>query len=167
MNLGIKRKTIVLEASAWRRFGAFLVDYIILNAFVLFPFSNLLEKIFKTDSLADIMAIVSGDSMNVPALMYISFFMAVIALLYFAILEWRLNQTIGKIMMKIFVVSIKDKKDAKMSFFQSIVRSLGVLFLFVMPIITIIDSAIIFFNKDRQRFLEKTSKTKTVMATRI
>jgi len=166
MNLGIKRKTIIMEAPVWKRVLAFLIDYIIINSLIIFPFNNLMEKILNTSDISKILSMISNNNINTSALIYISLFMSIMALLYFAILESKLNQTIGKIIMKIYIINTKNPKE-RISFFQAIIRGLGVFLIFTLPIITLLDAAYVYFNKDKQRMLERVSKTKTISAARI
>lgn len=167
MNLGIKRKIIIMEAPIWKRVLAFLIDYIIINSFILFPFNNIMKKLLNTNDITQILSMISNNNINTSAIIYISLFMSIMALLYFTILESKLNQTIGKIIMKIYIINIKNPKEKRISFFQAIIRGLGVFLIFTLPLITLLDAVYVYFNKDKQRFLERISKTKTISAARI
>jgi uncharacterized RDD family membrane protein YckC len=171
MNLKIKRKLIIVEAPIWRRVTAFLLDYIIINSLILFPFNNLMQRILKTDNIFEIMSMMGSRSGNISGLVIISLFMGMISLLYFSIIEWKSFQSIGKIIMKIFVIStnkkINNKEMPKLTFIQSVLRSLPVLFFFIFPILAMVDIISLLFNKEKLRIMEKISNTKTVSAALI
>ena len=156
-----------MPAPSWKRVVAFLIDYLIVNSFIVFPFNSLLKKIIKTDDLATIFQMISQNSVNIKALIYVSIFMSIMAFLYFVLLESRFNQTIGKIIMKIQAVDIMQKPSVPLGFSKTFKRNLSVLFLYSFPIVTLFDAAYALFNADRQRLFEKISMTKTVSFTEI
>jgi uncharacterized RDD family membrane protein YckC len=166
MNLRIKRKLIVVEASLWRRVAAFFIDYIIINGLILFPFNRLIERMFKVDNIMNIFSMVSDSNFDLTPLIYISLMMGIISLFYFSIIEFKFNQSIGKIIMNIYVVNTNKKLTykgiPKMTFFQSLIRSLPLIFFFIFPLVIFFDIVSVLFNKDRLRFMEKVSKTKTI-----
>lgn len=171
VDLNIKKKTIIVNAPMWKRIVAFLIDYMILEFFILSPFNNLIENMINTNSLEDIFAIFSGNSQNLHYFVYISIFMSIIAALYFIIMEKKWGQTIGKMIMKLDIMNleVKSKKEAigSIGFNKVLVRSIGILFLYIFPIITIADFIYAYFNKENQRWLEKATSTKTVSTTSI
>ena len=77
-----------------------------------------------------------------------------ISIFYFIALEYRLRQSIGKMIMRIYVVS--DIKELRI--WQVLVRSLFLL----ADIIWIVDIIYYLFNKEKRRLFEVLSKTRTV-----
>jgi len=84
--------------------------------------------------------------------------LSILALFYFAILEYKLGQSIGKIFMNIKVISITKK----LLFWQCIGRSLFLLPVFPFFLLWAIDPLFLFFNKKGQRLSEFLTKTKVV-----
>ncbi|MFT4297984.1 MAG: hypothetical protein ACMXX5_02220, partial [Candidatus Woesearchaeota archaeon] len=72
MELNIKRKLIIIEASTWRRLFAFMIDYIIINSLILFPFNNLIQKMFSAESLPAMISMISSQNINLNAVRIIS-----------------------------------------------------------------------------------------------
>lgn len=166
VNLKIRQKQVIINAPMWKRIFAFIIDYFILNI-ILSPFTSLIERILGVDSFKDVFNMISSNGVDIGSLMYIYFFMAVITLLYFYILEKRYGQTIGKILMKIYITSTEKKPNIKdlgsLPAGKAFIRSLSIVFLFTpLLVITLVDFIYVFFNKDRQRLFERGSQTKTI-----
>ena len=166
VRLNIKMKKIIMTAPTWKRLIAFFIDYIILDAFVLFPFNKLMNQFFGTANFRDIMNFVSSNS-NAGMILWTSFIMSIIAMAYFVILEMKFGQTIGKMIMKIFVIDVDKKKVDELPFPKAFMRCLGVVFMLIFPVVPIVDFGSVYFNQEGQRFLEKWSRTKTVVITAI
>jgi len=74
----------------------------------------------------------------------------VILILYFSLMEYKLEQTIGK-----FITNIKVKTKGKLRFKQALIRNLSK----ASTIVLLIDSIPIIFKNKKQRYLERLSKT--------
>jgi len=143
------------QASNWKRLLAFLIDYMIVSIIITVPFDNLINKLIPTNDFAALVSLIETNSLPLFSIFTISFISAIIGTLYFIILDYKLNQTIGKMIMNIFVTPTKITKS------QAVIRSLGAFFMFTFPIMTLIDGIYVYFNKG-QRLFEKLSNTKTV-----
>ncbi len=166
MNINnLSKKPILIEAPIWKRAFAFFIDYFILSTLVLFPFDNLLSKIIPSaENINSIIDMLKNNAFNSVAVIWITSMMAVIAILYFALFESKYAQTPGKMLMRIFAVTIKSNKKQlqTMTFWQGVKRSIGIASAFVMPVLFLIDVIYMFFNKKRQRLFEKLSQTQTL-----
>ena len=153
-----KEKTFVGPALIWKRVVAFLIDIIILNLTVLFPFRKLFQGIIpKNYSLSEAYGILSSSA-NYYSIVTISFAMSILIILYFLMLENKMSQTIGKYLMRIHVVS--DNNSLKK--WQLLTRNL--IFIPALPFVLlwIIDPLFMFFTNTNQRLTEILSKTKVV-----
>jgi uncharacterized RDD family membrane protein YckC len=164
LNLGQKKKKFVAIASPWKRSLAFIIDYLILNSFVLFPFNNLIGKFYSASNLKEMIGLFTNHNTNIKPLIYISTAMTIITVMYFVLLELKYNQTIGKMLMNIYVVDGIDQKvkTSHIKIGQSIARNISVVFLYFLPPIWLLDAVYVYMNKEGQRFCEKLSRTKTV-----
>ena len=154
-----KERTFTGPANAWKRAAAFAVDLLIINLIVLFPFRSLLQKIIpKSASFADAYNFLNNNSGFSAAITFLTVIAAFLSILYFYMLEKRLNQSIGKILFNIYVVS--DNKEFKR--WQLLVRSMFLIPVFPFILLWILDPAFLFFTKTNQRLLEILSKTKVV-----
>lgn len=164
MQLNIKKKTIIIDAPVTRRVIAFLIDFIILNAFVLFPFNKVRDKIFAASSISQGMSMISDLIAHPEALrpmLWLSVLMGVVIMLYFMVLEAKYNQSIGKMLMNIFVIN--DEKGKQISYMQSMLRSASL----IVDVVFIIDIVYAAFNSGKQRLFERLSKTRTIAITQI
>jgi uncharacterized RDD family membrane protein YckC len=154
-----KPRLFLAPASPLKRALAFMIDILIIDFVLMFPFQMLFEKKIpglEGQSFSSLMQIV-----NQPE--YYSLFIAsaiamgMLAILYFASLEYALHQTIGKMIMNMSVVSdIKERR-----FWQYLVRNMLLIPVFPIIVMWAADIVYIFFNSKRQRLLEVLSKTRT------
>ncbi len=117
MNLGIKRKTIIIAAPVSRRIIAFLIDMLIVS-FILWPFGRVLNKLsnFYNVPLGFNMYTSIMPDGFISKFLLISIFMAIITVIYFTILESKFNQSLGKNIMRIIVV--KDEKNLRLNHYH-------------------------------------------------
>jgi len=84
----------------------------------------------------------------------LDFVLALVFILYFALLEFKLSQTVGKMMMGLEVKSVIGELTFRQCFMRNISK-MSVMFLFI-------DSIYGLFKGTRRRFLEKYSSTVVV-----
>lgn len=153
-----KQKTFTGPAFVWKRVLAFLIDLLIINFIILFPFRKLFQKIIPTTvSFKETFNLVNTSELN-TLIITISIFAAILMILYFTILEGKLGQSIGKILTNIYVVS--ELKELKL--WQLLVRNLFLIPFFPFILLWIADPLFMFFTKDKKRLSEILSKTKVI-----
>jgi len=152
-----KAKSFTGPASVWKRLLAFIIDLMVINLIIVFPFRKIFQKITPT-SYSETYNFLLNNPGYTKLMTVITITIGLLALLYFVILENRLQQTIGKILLNIYIVS--DKK--KLRFWQVLVRSLFLLPAFPFFLLWVIDPLFLFFTKNNQRLSEIISKTRTV-----
>ena len=140
-------KTILV--ATWKRLVAFAFDVMIIEFLLLYPFTDIAEKAFSSMDAS----FVAFQGNVLPLILAI----AAIYVLYFALFEYYLGQTIGKMLMKIVSVTIDNKR---MSFIQAIGRNLFLIPVF--PFIILWPLDIIFIIWKRISLSEILTKTKTV-----
>ncbi|MBI2653883.1 RDD family protein [Candidatus Woesearchaeota archaeon] len=154
-----KEKTFTGPASIWKRIFAFFVDIAIINLIILFPFRNLFKDIIpKSYSFSEAYRFMSTSTNYAGFITSITFVMSVLVILYFYMMEKRMGQTIGKMLMRIFVVS--DSKELKA--WQMLVRNLVFIPIFPFVLLWVIDPIFMFFTKTNQRLSEILSRTRVV-----
>lgn len=153
-----KIKTMKGPAMPYKRILAFMIDFMILNFTVLFPFKSLFEGMVPEDlGFSESLDIMSSTDMS-GLIMSVTFFASILMILYFTILEKKLGQSIGKILLNIRVESeLKEKK-----LWQYLVRNLFLIPLFPFILLWILDPLFMLFSKDKKRLSEVLSKTKVV-----
>ncbi len=151
-----------VPALLWKRICAFLMDVLILNIFVLYPFNviiqNSIPEIPKDSSFLDTYRLIIG-SLDLEYINLIIFVMSIFIILYFIFLEKKMSQTIGKKLMKLYLVS---ETGDNVKIWQLIVRNIFFIPLFPFFLLWIIDPLFMFFSKNNQRLTEILSKTKVV-----
>lgn len=154
-----KEKTFIGPALIWKRIAAFFIDIMVINLVVLFPFRALFRNIIPKDySFSEAYRLLGSSTNYTSYISSVSFVMSMLVILYFLMLERKMSQTIGKMLMKIYVIS--DNKDLKA--WQLLARNLVFLPIFPFVLLWIIDPLFMFFTKTNQRLTEILSKTRVV-----
>ncbi|MBI3027237.1 RDD family protein [Candidatus Woesearchaeota archaeon] len=159
LNLNLpKEKIFVGPAMLWKRIAAFLMDMLIINLIVLFPFRILFEDLVpKNYSFSEAYKFLS--SVNYTSyLSLLSLVVSILIVLYFVMMEKKMGQTIGKMVFRIYVVS--DNNNLKT--WQLLVRNLAFIPIFPFVLLWILDPSFMFFTKTNQRLTEILSKTKVM-----
>ena len=150
-------KAILAQASILKRLFAFVIDILIIDIVVLFPFTGLIDRIIPDiGSFSKTFEFLSNSSSN--SITLIVFIAAAFAILYFVILEKKLGQSPGKMLFNLYVKS--QTKDLK--YWQLFVRSMFLIPFFPFILLWVIDPIVMFFTKENQRLSEILSKTKDV-----
>ena len=154
-----KERTFIGPALLWKRIAAFFIDLTIINLFILFPFRRLFQNIIPKDySFSEAYKLLSTSIDYTKFISSVSFAMLILVILYFFMMERKMQQTIGKMLMKIYVVS--DNEIIKP--WQFLVRDLAFLPIFPFVLLWAADPLFMFFTKSNQRLTEILSKTKVV-----
>lgn len=138
----------MMEASIWVRASAYLIDILIISV-ILLPL-----KSFNADGYTKIANSLLKNPGALVEFVLISLVIALITILYFALLEYRTGQTLGKMLMKIKVVS----GNKKITFNQAFVRNISKMSL----LFILIDCLNMAINKTNQRFLERLTGTEVI-----
>ena len=130
-------------AALWKRVIAYFLDSIIINIIILYPFNKYLSNIGN-----DIISILKSE-IQLMAVATVSIIL--ITYLYFALLELTTKQTIGKMVMNIYVASLRKK----LSITQILLRNITKPF----TIILAVDTLYMIFKKINQRLFDVFSGT--------
>jgi|ETNmetMinimDraft_2_1059921.scaffolds.fasta_scaffold23329_3 hypothetical protein len=156
-----KERKFTGPASLWKRGLAFMIDMLLIDFVVIFPFRGILSKIMPASvSYSQAYSYLIENPGFAKILSAITVAIGILALIYFSILEWKLNQTVGKILMNIYVVSVSKE----LRYWQALVRSLFIIPLFPLVLLWVIDPLVLAFSKTNQRLSEILSKTKTIQS---
>ena len=154
-----KERTFIGPALIWKRIAAFFIDMIVINLFILFPFRRLFQNIIPKDySFSEAYKLLGSSTNYTGFITSVSFTMSVLIILYFLMLEIKMSQTIGKMLMKIYVVS--DNNALKT--WQLIARNVVFIPIFPFVLLWALDPLFMFLTRTNQRLSEILSKTKVV-----
>ncbi len=143
-----------------RRIFAYLVDIFLIQLVVQWPFKSKINALLQTKQgiLQTYSALLSGELVISSELQHVLFIVSVVfvitSLLYFTILEWKLRQTVGKVIFGIYVATTEKKLNLWQVLLRNITKSLA---LTNLGFLFIIDLLYMIFAK--QRLTEKWSKT--------
>ena len=154
-----KGKTFLAQASVLKRIVAFIIDLLIINLIVLFPFKRIFNNIIpETGSFSETFDFLSNNAEYNTFITLLILLVAASAILYFVILEKKLRQSPGKMLFNLYV----ESKTKDLKYWQLFIRSMFLIPLFPFVLLWIIDPAVMLFTKENQRLLEILSKTKVV-----
>lgn len=154
-----KERTFTGPALVWKRLLAFVADLLVINLVLFFPFKRIIQKSIPAfASYSEAYRFLASHQSYTRTITIVSLTMSLFAILYFALIEYKIQQTPGKMLFNLFIIS--DTK--KPSFWQFIVRSFFIIPAFPFFLLWIIDPLFMFFTKTNQRLSEILSKTKTV-----
>ena len=154
-----KERTFIGPALIWKRIAAFFIDIMIINLVVLFPFRKLFQNIIPKDySFSDAYRLLSSSTNYTGFITSVSFVMSVLVILYFLMLERKTGQSIGKMMMKVYVVS----DSSSLSAWQVLARNIVFIPVFPFVLLWALDPLFMFFTKTNQRLTEILSRTRVV-----
>ena len=149
-------KNVLIEkkpASLTKRIIAYLIDFLIISLIVALPFNKILNSI-KQDNFNfyyNFNYLINNPS-QVTQLILISIFIIILSISYWTILEFKLRQTIGKIITNIKVASKKKNFTISQCIVRNLSKPITIIFLF--------DIIYLLLNKKQnQRYLEKISDT--------
>ena len=151
------KKTFLAQASVLKRIGAFVVDLVIINTIILFPFKSIFDSIVPGKTFSEAFDFLGNpeSSMMLNAIMIA---VAILTILYFMLLERKIAQTPGKMLFNLYVKA--QGKDLKN--WQLFVRSMFLIPLFPFVLLWLVDPIVMLFTKENQRLSEILSRTKVV-----
>jgi len=154
-----KQRIFKGPAAVWKRIVAFIIDLFIIDLALFWPFERIVNKaIPEGQSLRSLQGFFSASPELTKLLTIITLMMGIVAILYFVVMEYKLGQTIGKMIFNLRVVSMKKE----LTILQCILRSIIWLPMFPFIVFWIIDPAYVLLNQKNQRLMEFISKTETV-----
>jgi len=139
-------------ASNWTRILAYIIDIFIVNSIVIRPLNNLLK--FSGNIDVNNLLNFLENLIILRSFLIITLISGIITIMYWSVLEYKIQQTLGGLLLNIKVKS----EIKKISFWQFLIRNITK----ISPAVLIIDSISILYSDKKQRFSEKLSKTITI-----
>ena len=134
-----------MHAGNWKRVFALLVDLAVVDLIITRPLSRLISG--RIDEISDLL----NFSFELVA---ISLVIGLFAVFYWAILEYKIGQTLGALIFKLRAKGLNKSMSFSQAFLRNVTKMSVVLLL--------IDSINILFSEKKQRYFEVLSKTVTV-----
>ena len=124
-----KERRFVGPASIWKRAIAFIIDLLIIEFIIALPFRGIFTRMIPAGSLKETYSYLQSHPGVSTKMNMVMVVIGLLALLYFAILEIKIQQTIGKMFMNIYVKSMTKR----LTFWQCLVRNM--FFILIFPFI--------------------------------
>lgn len=161
--LNLPKKHIYLgPASIVRRLIAFIIDLFIIDAVIVGPFRNILASVIpQTTSISGLKSLIGANNAVMAQIGGIMLAISILTLLYFSLMQSIVSQTVGMMMLNIFVIRA-EKKISKPGFWQCIIRNAFILPFFPFFVLWLTEPLFLLFSRSRMRMLEVLSKTATV-----
>jgi len=155
LDLPEKRK-IIGNASVFMRVLAFIIDILAVNFVIILPFRGSFANLMSADSFTEAYDFLQSNPEIAGKLYAMMFIITFLVLAYFIVLEYKLGQTLGKMLLKITVVS----EAKEITVLQCITINIFLIPFFPFFLLWIIDPLYLLFTK--RRFSEVISKTRTI-----
>ncbi len=176
------RKLHLMQASVLRRLLAFILDLAILNIFVLSPFNRLISRAAGNGSAMNIYQSILMDPELMASLTSIMVASTLVMLVYFIVLQRKLSQTLGMMLMGIYTIKIpmmqrqagaarrrlsleeaaELSKQFKLGFFDALLRNIFLIPFAPFIFLWILDPMFMLLNRNAQRLTEYLSQTMVV-----
>lgn len=141
----------------WRRYLAFLIDFVVIYFVVIIPFKPFLSSFPQAKDISQFYNLFSSEKLiALKPLFYISLVIAFLTIFYWAILEYKTGQTLGKKLLNIKV----NSKENELTFWQCFLRNISK----INTLFLILDVFYMWYYQTNQRYLEVLSKTEVVSA---
>lgn len=139
-------------AKMWKRAGAYILDILILQIVVVFPFKKNLKGItIENTDISYLQNLINNNPDIITSILLVSLSILMLSILYFSALEFYTRQSLGKMLFQIRVMS--KTKDLK--FWQCLIRNISK----PTTLLLFIDVLYLIFKHQNQRYLEKISNT--------
>jgi hypothetical protein len=151
-------KAYLMPASIWKRAAGFMIDLAIVDIVIFAPFRGIFTGLMgNAVGYSEAFSALTSSQENLTKLMSIGVYMSILLVLYFTLLEWKIQQTPGKILMNTYIMS-----DKKIGFWQVLLSNLTLVPFFPFILLWIVDLINVLFTKNNQRFMEKIARVSLV-----
>lgn len=166
MNLNLPEKRVFIgPATIWKRMMAFVLDFLVLDFFVLGAFSSIAERMLgeSTGLTATYRLLESNYSAQMNAFVIMFMMITLLVLSYFVLLQYMVGQTVGEILFNIKVVSdLGENKFGDAGFGQCLLRNIFIIPAVPFIFLWVIDPLYLAFVGKGQRLTELLSRTRVI-----
>ncbi|MBN1156451.1 RDD family protein [Candidatus Woesearchaeota archaeon] len=161
--LNLPKKRIYLgPASLIRRILAFVLDLFVIDIVIAGFFKGKISLMLpEAAGFSEVQTIMQSSQALIAQLSSIILAISLISLLYFSVMQAVLSQTVGMMVLNIYVMQ-QGKKIAAPTFWQGIIRNIFVFPFFPFFVLWLTEPLFLIFSRSRMRMLEVLSKTVTV-----
>lgn len=150
----LRRTYSNVPAALWKRAVAYIIDILIINLIIIYPFRNLLN-LGEDAKFTEVYSHLAASPPLMYNILFVFLSIIILTILYWAVFEYKFSQTVGKMIMRISVISIGG---GKLSFNSAVVRNLSKISTFLLGLEVIF----MLYKKTNQRYLETVSRTEVI-----
>jgi uncharacterized RDD family membrane protein YckC len=143
-------KFFLAPASIPKRIFAFIIDILILDLFVLFPFDRLVRKIIPAGTFSQQQIYIQSNPLIISKLYSVLIMMSLITVFYFTYLQYKIQQTPGQILFGIYIVP-----ETKLSYWNYLLSNITFLAAKIFIILWAVDFFYMLTSPKNQRFMQK------------
>ncbi len=136
----------------WKRAFAYIIDILIIQFIIIMPFKPLLSASTNIKTFAAFKSQLLAQSTG--ELLIVGIVIAILSILYWAVFEYKFNQSIGKMAFNIFVSSQRKQ----LTFVQCFLRNISK----ISTLVLVADALYILLTRGHQRYLERLSMTEVL-----
>lgn len=165
MDLNLPEKRVFIgPANIWKRMLALVIDLLVLDFFVIGFFRDILMNIVgEPSSIMTTVLLLEQNAQAMRSITLIFMLMVMLAMAYFALLQYTIGQTVGGILLNINVVQqVSEKEFVRPNLWQCVTRNLFLIPAVPFIFLWIADPLYMIFAKKGQRLTEWLSQTKVV-----
>jgi len=151
-------KEFLAPASLLKRMSAFIIDLLLLDLIILFPFNSIFDKIIKGNTIKEQVMFIQNNPLLMGKVSFIFLITGIIATIYFSYFEYKIKQTPGKLLFNIFTISEIEKPK----FIHYLTSNLFLIPIFPFYLLWFIEPIYAFMSPKNQRLTEKISKILTL-----
>lgn len=153
-----KQRTMQVPCSVWKRFFAFIIDLLILDIIIFNSLKNIILNIIPNNlPYTELALFIENNPDILNKIMVIFIYLSLIIIIYFTVLEFKFSQTVGKMLLGIFVKSSNKKP---LTFTRVLLSNIIFIPIFPFVLFWLIEPLYILFTN--RRIMEKISNIKVV-----
>jgi uncharacterized RDD family membrane protein YckC len=139
-------------AALWKRVAAYFIDIVLVTYVILSPLTKGIDV--KGDSVGEFYSTLSNNPELAKNFIIVMFLSSLLIVLYWTILDYANGASVGKMLMRLKVIS----KNKKMTFSQSFVRNITKM----SSTLLLLDGLYMIFKKTNLRYFEAFTNTEVV-----
>jgi len=157
-----EKKLVIAPASFWKRMLAFGIDLLVIDFFILSLFSPVAEALVDTADFASVYNFIQSGAAQSEALAFAFLLVALMAWAYFALMNYASGQTMGCLIMNLYVVEHKGQDFMRPKLWQCFLRNMFTIPVFPFVFFLVIDPIYLIFARKGKRITEWVSSTRVV-----
>jgi len=147
-----KESSFIAPASLIKRFISYFIDLVIVNFVIINPFENVLKKIIPKGSFSETYQYIQNNPATANTIFFVSILIGILMVAYFAVFEYLLQQTPGKMLMKQYIIK---ETGPPLRLRDCIISNLTFIPVFPFILLWIIDPIYMIISPKNQRLMER------------